>query len=64
MSLPCYKINNSYSVYVNYYYLNDCINAGKKAAARKKRMEKEYENFKATYFANPTNIIVKKASAH
>ena len=31
MSLPSYKINNSYTVYVNYYYLNDCIKAGKKA---------------------------------
>ena len=30
MSLPCYKINNSYTVYVNYYYLNECKNASKK----------------------------------
>ena len=26
-----YKINNSYTVYVNYNYLNDCIKACKKA---------------------------------
>ena len=25
----CYKLNNSYTVYVNYAYLNDCINASK-----------------------------------
>jgi hypothetical protein len=29
MSLPCYKLNNSYTVYINYHYLNDCIKAGK-----------------------------------
>lgn len=23
----CYKLNNSYTVYVNYAYLNDCIKA-------------------------------------
>lgn len=34
MSLPSYKINNSYTVYVNYYYLNDCIKAGKKASEK------------------------------
>lgn len=26
----CYKLNNSYTVYVNYIYLNDCIKASKK----------------------------------
>lgn len=25
-----YKLNNSYTVYVNYAYLNDCIKASKK----------------------------------
>jgi len=25
----CYKLNNSYTVYVNYTYLNDCITASK-----------------------------------
>ena len=36
MALPCYKLNNSYTVYVNYYYLNDCISAGKAYAKKKK----------------------------
>ena len=30
-----YKINNSYTIYVNYAYLNDCIKAGKAAMSRK-----------------------------
>lgn len=28
-----YKLNNSYTVYVNYAYLNDCIKASKKKRA-------------------------------
>ena len=36
MALPCYKLNNSYTVYVNYYYLNDCVSAGKAYAKKKK----------------------------
>ena len=52
MSLPSYKINNSYTVYVNYYYLNDCIKAGKKVSAQKKKHQEEFEKFKATYFSN------------
>ena len=38
MYLPSYKINNSYTVYVNYAYLNECIKAGKKAANKKKQL--------------------------
>ena len=38
MALPCYKLNNSYTVYVNYYYLNDCISAGKAYAKKKKEL--------------------------
>ena len=30
MYATSYKINNSYTVYVNYYYLNDCKKASKK----------------------------------
>lgn len=26
----CYKLNNSYTVYVNHVYLNECIKASKK----------------------------------
>lgn len=35
MYLPSYKINNSYTVYVNYIYLNDCIKASQKQAKKK-----------------------------
>ena len=35
MYLPSYKINNSYTVYMNYVYLNECIKAGRKNTARK-----------------------------
>lgn len=52
MSLPSYKINNSYTVYVNYFYLNDCIQAEKKVSAQKKKQQEEFEKFKATYFSN------------
>ena len=56
MSLPNYKINNSYTIYVNYHYLNDCINTGKKAAAKKKKLEKEFDEFRKTYFSNTVKI--------
>jgi hypothetical protein len=52
MSLPSYKINNSYTVYVNYHYLNDCIQAGKKAAAQKKKQQEEYKKFIEIYCSN------------
>lgn len=32
-----YKINNSYTIYVNYTYLNDCIKAGNAVTSRKGR---------------------------
>lgn len=35
MYLPNYKLNNSYTTYVNYVYLNECIKAGKAFANRK-----------------------------
>lgn len=38
MGLPCYKLNNSYTIYVNYHYLNECINAGKAYAKKKKEL--------------------------
>lgn len=34
----CYKLNNSYTTYVNFYYLNDCIRASKSAHERKKEV--------------------------
>lgn len=37
MGFPSYKINNSYTVYANYIYLNDCIRAGKKHSQKKKK---------------------------
>lgn len=56
MGLPSYKINNSYTVYVNYFYLTDCIKAGKKAAAQKKKQKEDFEQFKATCFSNTIKI--------
>ena len=32
-----YKLNNSYTVYVNYIYLNECIKAGKKSVQKEDR---------------------------
>ena len=40
MYMPSYKINNSYTIYVNYIYLNECIKAGKKATSPKKQFQK------------------------
>ena len=36
LQMYSYKINNSYTIYVNYAYLNDCIKAGKEATARRR----------------------------
>lgn len=58
MSLPCYKINNSYTVYVNYYYLNDCIKAGKKAAQKKEEAKKFFAQQK------PSVISQSKKTNH
>lgn len=38
MVLPSYKLNNSYTVYVNYHHLNDCVAAGKAHARKKKEL--------------------------
>ena len=58
MSLPSYKINNSYTVYVNYYYLNDCIKAGKKATQKKEEAKKFFARQK------PTVISQNKKTNH
>ena len=42
MSLRSYKLNNSYTVYVNHHYLNDCV-AARKARERKKKELAEIE---------------------
>ena len=31
-----YKLNNSYTIYVNYTYINDCIKASKSRSSKKK----------------------------
>lgn len=46
-----YKLNNSYTVYVNYYYLNDCIKASRKCRANNRQK-------KATTMS--TTIVTKK----
>lgn len=37
----CYKLNNSYTVYVNYAYLNDCIKASRKCKSTPKKEKKQ-----------------------
>ena len=51
-----YKINNSYTIYVNYSYLNDCIKAGKKAEARKKQRKEDFEKTKVTSISNVIKV--------
>jgi hypothetical protein len=34
----CYKINNSYTVYVCTEYINDCIKASKRSGSSKKKL--------------------------
>ena len=51
-----YKINNSYTIYVNHVYLNECIKAGKKAEARKKQQKENFEKFKTTYFPDTIKV--------
>lgn len=57
MSLPSYKLNNSYTVYVNYFYLNDCIQAGKKHAQRKKEIDDVAKRVKKILQAQNTSSI-------
>ena len=62
MALPCYKLNNSYTVYVNYYYLNDCISAGKAYAKMKKELV-AFQQKVLTAFCSPKVITPKQANA-
>ena len=50
MYLPSYKINNSYTVYVNYFYLNECIKAGKNQITKK-------PNYSFEKIAKPTATV-------
>ena len=66
MYLPSYKINNSYTVYVNYVYLNECIKAGQKAANQKKQIQQVQKRVQQSLapqmkpLANNTRIHHKK----
>lgn len=60
MALPCYKLNNSYTVYVNYYYLNDCINAGKVYAKKKKELA-AFQQRALTALHSPKVIVSMQA---
>ncbi len=42
-----YKINNSYTIYVNYDYINQCIKAGKKKRAAEIRAEEFAKSYAA-----------------
>lgn len=69
MYLPSYKINNSYTVYVNYVYLNDCIKAGQKQAQKKQQVAQVKQNIlklqhpKFTPLAVNTRLHHKKYGA-
>ena len=52
----CYKINNSYTVYVNHAYLNECIKAGKKAAQAKEEAKKYFAQQKPTVISLNKNV--------
>lgn len=43
-----YKLNNSYTVYVNYIYLNECIKAGKKPVQKEERKKQQSSKVKST----------------
>lgn len=49
-----YKINNSYTIYVNYEYINECIKAGKKKRAAEA----------AKAYTNSDKETKKKAKPH
>jgi hypothetical protein len=49
----CYKLNNSYTVYVNYAYLNDCINASKEI-----NLERRNQNSKVTFSQKNSASVV------
>ena len=68
MALPCYKLNNSYTVYVNYYYLNECISAGKAYAKKKKDLaafqKKVLTALRSSKAITPTQTKVAPLKAH
>ena len=43
-----YKLNNSYTVYVNYIYLNECIKAGKKSVQKEESKKQQCSKVKPT----------------
>lgn len=43
-----YKLNNSYTVYVNYIYLNECIKAGKKSVQKEESRKQQSSQAKTT----------------
>ena len=52
----CYKLNNSYTIYVNYYYINQC-----RKAAQKARKEREIEATAFYYNRTPISCLNGKA---
>ena len=51
----CYKLNNSYTTYVNYYYINQCRKASQKA-----RKERETETAASYYNRTPISCLSGK----
>ena len=53
-----YKLNNSYTVYVNYAYLNDCIKASKKKSHPVKTCASPKKQVKMTATPLPDNTLL------
>ena len=58
MYLPSYKINNSYTIYVNYVYLNECIKAGKKATSQKKQFQNFHKKAQKSLYPLANNTLL------
>lgn len=53
-----YKLNNSYTVYVNYAYLNDCIKASKKKGHSVKTLASPKKQAKMMVTPLPVNTML------
>ena len=54
-----YKLNNSYTVYVNHIYLNDCIKAGKEWLKYYDTSSKATKKVSSSFFALPTGTSLR-----
>ena len=54
----CYKLNNSYTIYVNHYYINQC-----RKASQKMRKELEIEATASYYNRTPISCLNGKSQS-